>query len=86
MLYKTALEVHCSLYVHVIQRYITKDSKEHNILCITTTWLLSLETILFKTHFKQTFFNECRTLYCDVRDWQYKSSAEFKHSALVILL
>ena len=51
MLYKTALEVHCSLYVHVIQRYITKDSNEHNILCITTTWLLSLETILFKTHY-----------------------------------
>ena len=25
-------------------------------------------------------------LYCDVKDWQYKSSAEFKHCELVILL
>ena len=31
------------------------------------------------------FLTNCRALYCHVKGWQYKSSAEFKRSELVVL-
>ena len=34
----------------------------------------------------ESFKISCRTLYCEVKGWQYNSSAEFKHSELVIVL
>ena len=35
---------------------------------------------------RKPFKTNCRALHCDVKGWQYKSSAQFKRSELVILL
>ena len=73
----------CRDGMHMSKAYSRDGSRQsptRSLSALEPTW----NTMRFKPHFKRNlslFQTNCRALYCDVKGWQCKPSAEFKRRA-----